>query len=181
MNSGPKWRSIPSVVAVLLLLFTLCSASAAKNVRKLSLRDLDGNKVRFSDYQGQIVVLNFWATWCGPCKEELPRLGHVAQEYADRNVVFVLVSIDEQKKLPVVRDFISQREVTLPVLVGASIDMLNDLSGTYVVPATLIIDQNGEVVRVINGEAREEDVKEALDWLLNGRKGTPPADRVKRY
>ena len=181
MNPGPKWRAILPVAVVLLLLFPFYSASASKNVRKLALRDLDGNKVRFSGYQGQILVLNFWATWCGPCKEELPRLGQLAQEYADRHVAFVLASIDEQKKLPLVRDFISQRKVGLPVLVGASTDMLNELSGTYVVPATLIIDQNGEIVRAINGEAREEDVKEAVDWLLNGKKGVPPADHIRRY
>ena len=150
-------------------------------MRKLSLRDLDGNRVRLSDFQGQILVLNFWATWCGPCKEELPRLGQIVPQYAGRHVAFVLASIDEPKKLPTVHEFISQQKVTLPVLVGASTDMLNELSGTYVVPATLIIDQDGEIVRAINGEAREEDVKEAVDWLLNGKKGPPPADRVKRY
>lgn len=181
MQFRRKRRSIPLVSIILLLLFPFCSANAAKNVRKLAFRDLDGNKVRLSDYQGQIVVLNFWATWCGPCKEELPRLGQIAQQYADRHVAFVLASIDEPKKLPVVRDFVIQQKVTLPVLVGASTDMLNEFSGTYVVPATLIIDQDGEIVRAINGEAREEDVKEALDWLLKGKTGPRPADRVKRY
>ena len=166
---------------VVLVLLSLSSALAGRNVRKLSLRDLDGKKVRLSDYQGQIVVLNFWATWCGPCKEELPRLGQIAQQYADRRVTFVLASIDEAKKLPVVREFIAQQNVTLPVLVGASTDVLNELSGTYVVPATLIIDQDGEIVRAVNGEAGEEDVKEAVEWLLNGKTGPRPAERVKRY
>jgi thiol-disulfide isomerase/thioredoxin len=181
MKSGRMCCSNPRVLGALLLLLPLSLPLAAKNVRKLSLHDLDGNKVRLSDYQGQIVVLNFWATWCGPCKEELPRLGQIAQQYADRHVAFVLASIDEPKKLPVVRDYVAQQRVTLPVLVGASTDLLDQLSGTYVVPATLIIDQDGEIVRAINGEARQEDVKEAVDWLLSGKKGTPPADRVKRY
>lgn len=154
---------------------------AARNVRKLALHDLDGNKTRLSDYQGQIVVVNFWATWCGPCKEELPRLGEIAQQYAAQNVAFILISIDEQKKLASVRDYIEQRKVTLPVWIGASIDILEQFSGTNIVPATLIVDEKGEIVRSINGEAQEEDVKQALDWLLGGRKGPPPADRVKRY
>jgi len=156
---------------VVLALLSLSSALAGRNVRKLSLRDLDGKKVRLSDYQGQIVVLNFWATWCG----------QIAQQYADRRVAFVLASIDELKKLPVVREFIAQQKVTLPVLVGPSADVLNELSGTYVVPATLIIDQDGEIVRAVNGETREEDVKEAVEWLLNGKTGPRPAERVKRY
>ena len=168
------------VAATLLLLF-FASSVAAKNVRKLTLRDLDGNKARISDYQGRVVVLNFWATWCGPCKEEIPRLGQMARQYADQQVVFVLTSIDEQKKWPAVRDYVGQQKITLPVWVGGSTDLVEQLSGINVVPATLVIDEQGEIVRVINGEARDEDVKEAVDWLLTGRKGQAPAERVRRY
>jgi len=171
------------VLALLILALLLLSNSSgvARSVRKLSLRDLEGNKVRMSDYQGRVVVLNFWATWCGPCKEELPRLATIAQDYASKNVAFILASIDEQKKLPLVRDYVTQQKVALPVWVGATIDLLEQLSGVNVVPATLIIDEQGEIVRAVNGEAREEDVKEAVDWVLNGKQGRPPAERVKRY
>jgi thiol-disulfide isomerase/thioredoxin len=165
----------------LFLLLSVSSAFSASNVRKLALHDLDGNKTRLSQFQGRIVVLNFWATWCGPCKEELPRLGKLAQQYSKDNIVFVLVSIDEQKKLPSVREFVAQQRVALPVWVGSSPEQLEDLSGTNIVPATLIVDQKGEVVRAINGEAREEDVKQAVDWLLGGRTGPIPAYKVKRY
>jgi thiol-disulfide isomerase/thioredoxin len=163
------------------LIVLLSSGFAVKSVRRLSLRDLEGNKVRLSDYQGQIVVLNFWATWCGPCKEELPRLEQISEEYGGQKVAFLLASIDDQKKLPVVRNYVTQQKITLPVLVGASTDLLNDLSGTYVVPATLIVDQDGQIVRTINGEAHVEDIKEAVGWLLSGKNGSASADRVKRY
>jgi len=175
-------RRRPLMPGILMLLVLAdSSAFAAKSVRKLSLRDLNGGKVRMSDYQGRIVVLNFWATWCGPCKEELPRLGSIAQSYASKNVAFVLTSIDEQKKFDAVRDYVARQNITLPVWVGADVDLLEQLSGTNIVPATLIIDEKGDIVRAINGEAREEDVKEAVDWLLNGRQGPAPAERVKRY
>ena len=169
------------MILPLLALCCFSSMAAARNVRKLALHNLDGNKTRLSDYQGRIVVVNFWATWCGPCKEELPRLGEIAQQYAAQNVAFILISIDEQKKLASVRDYIAQQKVTLPVWIGASTDMLEQFSGTNIVPATLIVDEKGEIVRSINGEAQEEDVKQALDWLLGGRKDAPLADRVKRY
>ena len=172
-------RSLGAVVLALFLL--LNSSGFARNVRKLSLRDLDGGRVRMSDYQGRVVVLNFWATWCGPCKEEIPRLRTMAQNYASKNVAFVLASIDEQKKVDAVRDYVARQNVTLPVWVGANVDVLEQLSGTNIVPATLIIDEKGDIVRAINGEAREEDVKEAVDWLLNGKQGPPPPERVKRY
>ena len=173
-------RVVAAYVMALLLIFA-ASAFAAKNVRKLTLRNLQGNKARLGDYQGRIVVLNFWATWCGPCKEELPRFGKMADQYAAQNVAFVLASIDEQRKLEAVRDFVAQQKLSLPVLVGADVDLLEQLSGTNVVPATLIIDDKGEIVRAINGEAHEEDVKQAVDWLLNGKNGPAPTERVKRY
>lgn len=173
------WRR---VLAPALLCLSLSSSTfGVKNVHKLVLRDLDGNKVRLNDFQGHIVVLNFWATWCGPCKEELPRLSEISQNYLHRKVEFLLVSIDDEKKLPVVKEYVMQQKITLPVLVGASTDLLNDVSGTYVVPATLIIDADGQIVRAINGEARVQDVKEAVDWLLGGKKGPVPEGRVKRY
>lgn len=166
---------------IALLLITPTFLLGAKNVRKLTLRDLSGKKARLSDYQGRIVVLNFWATWCGPCKEELPRLGKMADQYAAHNIAFLLASIDEQKKLEAVRDFVAQQKLGLPVLVGADVDLLEQLSGKDIVPATLIIDDKGDIVRAINGEAREEDVKEALDWLLGGKQGPAPSERVKRF
>jgi thiol-disulfide isomerase/thioredoxin len=164
-----------------MLLCCAFPAFAARNVRKLSLRDLDGGKTSLRGYQGKVVVLNFWATWCGPCKEEIPRLADIAKQYAEQHVAFILISVDEVKKLSVVRDYVAQHQIALPVWMGGSTDMLNEFSGTDIVPATLIVDENGEIVRAINGEAREEDIKEAVDWLLNGRKGPAPANRVKRY
>ena len=166
---------------ILALLLLPGSSGFARNVRKLSMRDLNGGKVRISDYQGRVVVLNFWATWCGPCKEELPRLGTMAQEYASKNVAFVLASIDEPKKLPAVRDYVNEQKIALPVWVGATVDLLEQLSGINVVPATLIVDEQGEIVRAINGEARVEDVKEAVDWVLNGKQGQAPTERVRHY
>ena len=173
-------RCFISALSIALLL-SATFGFAAKNVRKLSLHDLRGNKTHASDYQGKILVLNFWATWCGPCKEELPRLGTMAQQYADKNVSFLLVSIDETKRLSAVRAYVSQQNVTLPVWVGGTVDQLEELAGVNIVPATVLIDEKGEIVRAINGEAKEEDIREAVDWLLGGRKGPTPTDRVMRY
>ena len=83
-----RLRRVVAAYVIALLLIFAASAFAAKNVRKLTLRNLQGNKARLGDYQGRIVVLNFWATWCGPCKEELPRLGKMADQYAAQNVAF---------------------------------------------------------------------------------------------
>src|SRR5947208_3303788 len=111
-----SWRRV-SLVTALLVVAAAIPLFGAKNVRKLVLRDLAGNATRWNDYKGRIVVLNFWATWCGPCKEEIPRLGEMAQRYADQNVTFLLASIDEAKKQSTVRSFVAEQKITLPVWV----------------------------------------------------------------
>jgi peroxiredoxin len=169
-----------SAVCMALFLFN-SSVLNAKSVKKITLRDLDGHKVRLADYEGRILILNFWATWCGPCKEELPRLAEIAGQYADRGVTFLLTSIDEQKKLSDIRHYVSEHGIKLPVLTGASVDLLEQLTGVNVVPATLVIDEKGDIIRAINGVAHNEDVREAVDWLLSDRRGDPPSQRVKRY
>src|ERR1700758_1468275 len=86
---------------LLLLCFALCVASAsAKRAPNLDLRDLHGNTQKLASLRGQVVVLNFWATWCGPCQEELPRLSKLAQSYVGRNVRFIAISIDGAKDRP---------------------------------------------------------------------------------
>jgi thiol-disulfide isomerase/thioredoxin len=164
-----------------LLLLMLVISAGAKNARKLSLKDLNGEKTRVADLKGLVVVINLWATWCTPCKEELPRLEQVAESYSGKPVSFVLISIDEKKKLDVVKRFVEEHHMRLPVWVGGSTDLLEDLSGTVVLPATLVLDQDGEIVRVVNGVVKDEDITEAVDWLLNGKQGEPPSKKVKRY
>ena len=167
-------------VLSLVLLLSVVSAGA-KNARKLSLKDLNGQKTRVADLKGQVVVLNLWATWCIPCKEELPRLEQVAETYTGKPVSFVLISIDEKKRKELVTKFVEEHRMKLPVWVGGSTDLLEDLSGSNVLPATVILDQNGEIMRVVNGEVKDQDITEAVDWLLNGRQGEQPSKRVKRY
>src|SRR5215831_3193775 len=97
-----------STCAFLVLCSALCLAPAyAKRAPNLDLKDLQGHSQKLTSLRGQIVVLNFWATWCGPCQEELPRLSKLAQSYAGKPVRFVLISIDEAKnraKIPTVLD-----------------------------------------------------------------------------
>ena len=73
---------------------------------------LNGNQVRLSDYQGKVVVLNFWATWCGPCVREMPMF----QEFQDRYPDFVMLGIDEEEGSDLVRDFLKIRGSLTPIL-----------------------------------------------------------------
>jgi thiol-disulfide isomerase/thioredoxin len=159
----------------------LAAQAGAKRAPDPGFKALNGQTRKLSSLRGQIVVVNFWATWCGPCQDELPRLAKLAEEYAGKPVRFVLISIDEEKnraKIPAVLD---RLHVGLEGWDDADTDTMDRFGLSNIVPGSVILDAQGEVVSRIMGEAREEDVRRAVDWLLGGRSGTAPAALIKRY
>ena len=157
--------------------------AAAKPVPNLSFKDLTGTKKGLADLRGSIVVVNFWATWCGPCREELPLLTRMNTGYSAKKVRFIEISEDENGDSKGGRAkidaFMKANGPGLDVWTGADTDTLSRLGLGIELPATLILDENGEVICRLLGEAREADLRAALDWLLNGRTGPAPAAIVK--
>jgi thiol-disulfide isomerase/thioredoxin len=164
-----------------LLLLNLLPAAFAKHAPNFDLKDLSGAPHRLADLRGSIVVFNFWATWCGPCRAELPMLTSLSREYRAKNVRFIAASADAPKTRDKIGPFLSENVITLDVWVGADLDMLEHAGLGNVLPGTLIIDDQGDVVARIMGQAREEDIRQPLDWLLSGKSGTPPQPLTKRY
>lgn len=159
----------------------LIPAAQAKRAPNLELKDLAGNAHKVADLRGSIVVLNFWATWCGPCREELPLLSRLSGEYAGRKVRFIAVSADDAKDRAKVDQFLQREKLGMEVWLGADLDMLERAWLGNELPATMILDEQGEIVARILGQAREEDVKGPLEWLVNGKAGPQPPTLVNRY
>ncbi len=171
------------LVAIAMCATCLCGVriADAKKVPSLALEDTAGHSQKLSELRGQIVVLSFWATWCAPCLEELPRLSKLSEEFAGRKVRFVAVSIDDAKDRAKIEPYLLKQNIHLDVWVGGNADMLGHFGLGDIVPGTLILDEQGEVVTRIMGEAKDEDVRGPLDWLLNGRQGAAPEQKLKRY
>jgi thiol-disulfide isomerase/thioredoxin len=180
MNKLLRQRLLPVGLMAIVLGLSLSSASA-RTAPNLDLKDLAGHKQKLASTRGQIVVLSFWATWCTPCQEELPRLSKLSEQYAGKNVRFVAVSIDEPKDRGKIQPFLDKQKVGLEVWVGASSDDLARFGLGDIVPGTVVLDPQGELVGRIMGEARDEDVRSRVDWLLGGRQGTAPEPVAKRY
>jgi len=174
-----KWtRAILGMAAIFAL--GLPGAIEAKPVPNLGFKDLVGAKKGLGDLRGSIVVVNFWATWCGPCRDELPLFARLNTEYAAKKVRFVEISEDENGVSKAGRAkidaFMKANGPGLEVWTGADTDALSRLGLGIELPATIVVDENGEVICRLLGEARETELRTVLDWLVNGRTGpAPPA------
>lgn len=117
-------------------------------VPNFTLRDDDGKVVALADFRGKIVVLNFWATWCPPCIEEMPSLKHFAERYAERGVEVIGVSLDEDPDA--YRAFLADHQINFLTLRNPS-RAVSDQYGTFKLPETYIIGREGQLLNKIIG------------------------------
>jgi thiol-disulfide isomerase/thioredoxin len=169
-----------STLALLLLIVDVSWLRAAA-APDLTLTNLDGKTRSLSDYRGKIVVLNFWATWCLPCRHEMPMLSRLASTYEAKDVLFLAISIDDAKTQTKIPHFLQKRKISLEVLTGATPDNLKELNLAEIIPATLIFDRDGTPVFRIEGEASKKDVSSRVDWLLSERVNKQPKILIKNY
>jgi thiol-disulfide isomerase/thioredoxin len=132
----------------------------------LQVKDLSGGPQSLSGLKGRIVVLNFWATYCIPCKAEMPDLAAIQNEYAALGVQVIGASADEAEDRAKVLQFIKETKINFPVWMGATTaDMMRfGLGGAL--PGTVVVGKDGRVARVISGVVNQSDLKKQLDAML---------------
>jgi cytochrome c biogenesis protein CcmG, thiol:disulfide interchange protein DsbE len=133
------------------------------SVPDFSLTDLSGRPVRLADYQGKVVVLNFWATWCPPCVEEMPSLKRFNDEFASRGVVVLAVSEDDDEQA--LRRFIDTHQIRFTVARDPGRKVAASYQ-TYKYPETYILDRRGKLLRKIVGP--EDWSSEAMRAYFQG-------------
>ncbi len=171
-----KLRSL-ALAAALLLALTGCSHSpratvqdsaAQENLKPaadFSLRDIDGKTVKLSDYRGKVVLLNFWATWCGPCKVEIPWFMEFEQRYKDRGFAVLGVAMDDEG-WAVVKPYLQENRVNYRVVVGND-EVSSKYGGIDSLPTTMIVDRQGDIaathIGLISKDAYENDIARLLN------------------
>ena len=133
---------------------------------KLRLPDLDERPQAIGDFSGKVVVVNFWATWCAPCREEIPLFVKLQSRYADRGLQFVGIAIDQPEK---VKPFAAEFAMNFPVLIGGVevIDLSRRLGNRAgVLPFTVVLGRDGRIKASAVGAAKPEKLEPLLTSLL---------------
>jgi peroxiredoxin len=125
-----------------------------------SLTDLAGKKLRLSDYRGHVVLLDFWATWCDPCKREIPHFVEMQNRYGPQGLQVIGISMDDDEKLA--REFQEQFKMNYPVAIGSA-ELASQYGGILGLPITFVIDRSGRIVSrhigATNPSVFEEEVQ----------------------
>ncbi len=146
-----------------------------KSAPKLALPDLEGQKRQLSQLKGKVVVVNFWATWCGPCKAEMPEFTKVHAEYKDRGVEFVGAANETRASRDKVREFVSRLQIQFPIWLEMSADHMEAFGLGDGLPGTVVVDQQGKVAARIRGVTDAAQLRELIDSLLLEAPAAAPA------
>jgi cytochrome c biogenesis protein CcmG/thiol:disulfide interchange protein DsbE len=135
-----------------------------KTAPEFTLKDADGKPVKLSDYKGKAVLLNFWATWCGPCKVEIPWFVEFEQKFKDKGFAVIGVAMDEEG-WEVVKPYITDKKVNYRVLMGDD-SMAQLYGGVDSLPTTFLLDQNGKIANVHVGLVSKSEYENDINALL---------------
>ena len=171
-----KYMWLLAIPIVILVLFAIRSLSVKKNqvdtesVESISeapdftLSGLDGKPFRFYDQKGKVIILDFWATWCPPCRAELPHFKSLYQEYQQKGLEIIGVALDESGA-KVVKPFVEDNKITYPILIGNQ-KVAEDYGGIRGIPTTFIIDRHGHIIKKLVGYQDKEVFESAIKGLL---------------
>ena len=147
-----------------------CLGKGELSAPVFSLPDMNGQKVDLVSFQGRVIVIEFWATWCAPCREEIPVLNQIYKAYKEKGVVVIGVSLD-RKPPQEVKKFLDQLQVEYPNVMGdeeifEKYSQMANLGPIRGIPATFVIDRQGQICRRYMGLTEKRILEEAIEAVL---------------
>ena len=143
----------------------VCEPDAKTANLNFTLTDLDGNDIDLSAYKGKVILLDFWATWCGPCKVEIPYFIEFYTKYRAQGLEVLGFDVDDP--LPVLKQYVEEMKMNYPVLIGEGRDDVLEAFGPMIgLPTTVIIDRDGKVCATHTGLTLKATFEEAIKALL---------------
>lgn len=173
-----KKHMLRVTVATMALAALGCRSAPAENAPAVALKpgekrnpapdfeltDANGRKVKLSDYKGKVVLLNFWATWCGPCKLEIPWFVDFEKRYKDQGFAVLGVSMDEDG-WESVKPYIQDKQVNYRIMVATE-EVAQKYGGVEALPTTFLIDREGRIVSTHIGLVMKKDYEDEIVTLL---------------
>lgn len=145
-----NWFSKAGSLAVLALSLALPASVYGVGVQDsapdFTLKSLEGSNLRLEEYRGQVVLLNFWASWCGPCRQEMPLLDRLHHRYEDTG--FAVLGVNVEGEVAPAQEIVDKTNVTFPILIDDG-QKVSELYNLQAMPSTVVIDRDG-VVRYIH-------------------------------
>lgn len=164
MRRQARWKKIVGVLVMTLWAGIAAQAQAAK-VPEFALPSVQDQKViDISKYRGKAVLINFWATWCGPCVQEIPSLVSLQKEFGPQGLQIIGVSMDQDGDGPV-QKVIGKKGINYPVIMGDE-KISRDFGGIYGIPASFLVDQSGNVRKRFDGLTSHDDFVAAVKQML---------------
>lgn len=166
-----RWSFLLPLVGLLLTASPAPAQEAGPKASNFTLRTLSGERVRLSDYEGKVVLLSFWATWCAPCKQELPILQSLLERHEKDGLAVLAVNIDDPKTVAEVRRFVADRKLTMPIPLDGDSKVLGRFNPRHSLPFLQVIDHEGRRAFQHTGftsgteKVLEEQVRGLLDKL----------------
>jgi thiol-disulfide isomerase/thioredoxin len=157
------------ILAVIVIVFSPASVLRQEtSAPPFVLKDLDGHTVRLSDYRGKVVLVNFWATWCPPCRAEMPDLVRLQREHGKAGLQIIGITYPPEKETRV-RRFAKSLKVNYPIILGTR-QVKARFSSDETLPLTVVIDREGKVSDIISGILLREEFDEKIKPLLIKKK-----------
>lgn len=145
-----------------------------QNILDSEMKKLDGSTVKISDFKGKVLIVNQWATWCGPCRMEIPELIKLREEFKDRDFEVIGITIEDDRGNiePAIKAYVERQQIPYPII------MANDevweefagITGRGVIPQSFVLNRNGEVTAAFAGfspHRTPQNVRKAVEDALN--------------
>lgn len=161
-------RSVPLLALLVCFAVTAYGGEKAKSspnpAPDFTLVGLDGKKYSLKDFKGKVLLLDFWATWCGPCRKEIPHLKDLHAQYKEKGLRIVGIALDQQGE-KAVKPFVESNGIPFTSLLGSS-EVVQAYGNIRAIPTTFLIDKKGNIQKVYRGYTEkavfEEDIKKLL-------------------
>lgn len=144
---------------------TSAKSAFGEKAPDFELSTVDGEVIRLSDYLGKIVIVDFWATWCAPCRMAIPELVELQNEYRD-DLVIIGISLDQPYTQQNLKPFIESYGINYPIVLG-TLEVVEAYGSIRGIPTSFIINQKGEIVNKFTGYVPKSHYTTDIDRLLN--------------